>query len=153
MVWRIPLVYLISGNIIPSLCIITKTIPTAEATSNNGKMLLCPSACKKVLNPNGLAAKNNNATRTDESIANSLLRFLLLCDVWSADVELCAIWRYQSTYESDKTYKNFSFRYKQQVYNSPQLPILAGNKKWIWVKVFLITYWPFSEKLLGSVRI
>ena len=64
----------------PSLCIITKTIPTAEATINNGKMLLCPSACKKVLNPNGLAAKNN-ATRADESIANSRLRFLLLYDV------------------------------------------------------------------------
>ena len=69
----IPLIYLISGNIMSSLCIITKTIPTAAATSNNGKTLLCPSACKKVLNPNGLTAKNDYATRIDESIANSLL--------------------------------------------------------------------------------
>ena len=58
----------------------TNTIPTAEATSNNEKTLLCPNACKKVLKPNGRAAKNNNVTRTDASIANSLIKFLL-CDV------------------------------------------------------------------------
>ena len=78
----ISLNYLVSANIIPSLCIITKTIPTAEVTSNNEKMLLYASECKNVLKPNGLAAKNNNTTRTDESIVNSLPKFLLLlCDV------------------------------------------------------------------------
>ena len=80
-VYMISLNYLVSANIISSLCIITKTIPTAEVTSNNEKMLLCPSAYKNVLKPNGLAAKNNNTTRTDESIVNSLPKFLLLsCD-------------------------------------------------------------------------
>ena len=58
----------------------TNTIPTAEATSNNEKTLLCPNACKKVLKPNGRVAINNNVTRADVSIANSLVKFLL-CDV------------------------------------------------------------------------
>jgi hypothetical protein len=93
-----PSSYLLAlGNIIPSLCIITKTIPTADATSNNENTLLCPSSCKKFLNPNGLAAKNNNTTSVDESIANSL-NFLLLSDILSAGIiDLCVILRQQST--------------------------------------------------------
>ena len=109
-----PLSYLLAlGNIIPSLCIITKTIPTADATSNNENTLLCPSSCKKFLNPNGLAAKNNNTTSVDESIANSLKFFflLLLSDILSAGIiDLCAIRRKQSTpcirYIDNQTYKN-----------------------------------------------
>ena len=71
----------------------TNTIPVAEATSNSEKTLYVLMHVKKSSSQMAVRPKNN-VTRTDASMANSLVKFLL-SDIWSA-IELCAL-RQQST--------------------------------------------------------